>query len=446
MEALSLWFRNAGSLPLFSLVDRDRRKSAWISARSSETSRRLRLPGDIDITPKKPVEERQRRTRKIQREMQRGATAEIDLSAVSHNLRLVRKVTDNRAVIAVVKADAYGHGAIEISRRLLNDGVSYLAVAYSDEGIALRQAGIDSPVLVLFDKYNFSDCFEYRLTPVIHDVQTARRLSEEAKARGRRLDVHIKIDTGMGRLGLNGERVLDDLNAIAGMDGLNVTGILSHFSEADIADRSYADEQLKKFTLVRNECLRSRKSGILFHIANTAAVLSFKSAHLDAVRPGLMLYGYSPFTEAGSERVAVSDGQPSLDLRPAMKIKTRILSLRRLRKGTPVSYGRTFVTQRESLVAVLPVGYADGYSRALSNAADVLIRGKRAPVIGRVCMDLTMVDVTEIWDVAEDDEAVLLGTQAGEEITAHEVALKAGTICYEILTALGNRSKRVYLP
>jgi alanine racemase len=344
-----------------------------------------------------------------------------------------------------VKADAYGHGAIEISRRLLNDGVSFLAVAYSEEGIALRKEGINSPILVLFDKNNFSDFFEYRLTPVIHDLETAGRLAGEAKARGRRLDVHVKIDTGMGRLGLDGERVLEDLNAIAGMDGLNVTGILSHFSEADIADRSYADEQLKKFTMVRHEVLRRQKSGILFHIANSAAVLSFKSAHLDAVRPGLMLYGYSPFTEAGSQGPAEDDRQPSLDLRPAMKIKTRILSLRRLRQGTPVSYGRTFVTKRESLVAVLPVGYADGYSRVLSNAADVLIGGKRAPVIGRVCMDLTMVDVTEILDVAENDEVVLLGTQAGEEITAHEVALKAGTISYEILTALGNRSKRVYL-
>ncbi|HAM53636.1 MAG TPA: alanine racemase [Nitrospiraceae bacterium] len=377
--------------------------------------------------------------------MHRGATAEIDLNAVSRNLHVVRTAAENRPVIAVVKADAYGHGAIEISRRLVSEGVSVLAVAYSDEAIALRKAAIDSPILVLFDRYSFSDFFEYRLIPVIHDVQTAERLSGEAKARGHSLDVHIKVDTGMGRLGLHSERVVDDLNAIAAMDCLNVTGIMSHFSEADIAERSYANEQLKKFTMVRNAFLWNQKKKILFHIANSAAVLSFKDAHLDAVRPGLMLYGYSPFAAVDSQASAISDQQPSFELRPAMKIKTRILCLRRLRRGTPVSYGRTFITKRESLVAVLPVGYADGYSRVLSNTADVLIRGKRAPVVGRVCMDLTMVDVTEIQDVAEDDEVVLLGTQAAQEITAHEVAQKAGTICYEILTTLGSQSKRVYV-
>jgi alanine racemase len=218
---------------------------------------------------------------------------------------------------------------------------------------------------------------------------------------------------------------------------------MSHFSDADMAERSYAEEQLRKFAGLREKALSIFGREVPCHIANSAAVLSFSEAYLDAVRPGLALYGYSPFSE-GTQPSAVGKGSPVLDLRPAMTVGTRILSVRKLHKGTPVSYGRTFVTERESLVAVLPVGYADGYGRILSNNAEVLVGGRRAPVIGRVCMDLMMVDVTDVEGVAEGDEAVLIGKQGGEEITVHEIARRAGTISYEVLTTLGSRSKRVY--
>lgn len=386
--------------------------------------------------------------------MYRGAVAEIDLDAVASNLNLARKFSYNRPVIAVVKADAYGHGAIEVSKRLVVEGVSFFAVAYSEEGLKLRGAGIKARILVLFDKDSIPEFFDHDLIPVIHDVGTAVRLSEEAKKRGRHLPVHIKIDTGMGRLGLSNDEVLDDIVAISKLEYLRIEGLMSHFSEADAVEQSYAAEQLGKFIRLRDKLRPSLKNDVLCHMANSAAIFFFKDAYLDAVRPGLMLYGCPPFSDnplsspfaKGGKRGATEErDQRGSGLRPAMSVKTRILSLRRLQKGTPVSYGRTFITKRESLIAVLPVGYADGYGRVLSNNADVLVRGRRVPVVGRVCMDLTMADVTGVEDIVEGDEVVLIGKQGDEEITVHEIAERAGTISYEILTAIGNRSKRIYI-
>lgn len=376
--------------------------------------------------------------------MHRGAIAEIDLDAVTHNLGIVKKITENRPVIAVVKADAYGHGAIEVSRRLVNEGVSALAVAFTDEAIKLREAGIDSPIVVLFDKCDSADILKFNLIPVIHDLHSAKRLSEEARKRGNTLNVHVKVDTGMGRIGFNGAGVLRDIVAVSKMDYLNIAGLMSHFSDSDIADKSYARLQIERFNAVRDILRKVVKSPPLCHIANSAATLSFRDAHFDAVRPGLILYGYSPMQKSETIEAFRLPNFRASELKPAMRIKTQILSLRKLQKGTPVSYGRTFITRRKSLIAVLPVGYADGFSRAFSNNADVLVKGKRAPVVGRVCMDLTMIDVTDIERMKEGDEVVLIGRQGRGEITATEIAIKAGTIPYEILTAIGNRSRRIY--
>lgn len=381
--------------------------------------------------------------------MRRGAVAEIDLGAVSHNLRVVKRITGNHPVIAVVKADAYGHGAVEVSKRLVADGAAYLAVAFTGEAVKLRDAGISAPVLVLFDKCDFSHFFEYNLIPVIHDLPSARRFSREAAKRGRTLDVHLKIDTGMGRLGFRDKDALKEISAISKMNYLNVSGLMSHFSDSDVADQSYAETQLKSFMMIREAFMKKSCRPLLCHIANSAATLSLKGAHLDAVRPGLILYGHSPFQESavGGRQSAVRSAgprTPDFELVPAMKVKTEILSLRRVQSGAPVSYGRTFITKRKSVIAVLPLGYADGYSRVLTNNMDVLVRGKRAPVVGRVCMDLIMVDVTEVKGVEEKDEVVLLGRQGTEEITAFGMAARAGTVPYEILTSLGSRARRVY--
>jgi alanine racemase len=384
----------------------------------------------------------------------RGAVAEIDLNAVSRNFRTVKRLTGNRPVIAVVKADAYGHGAAEVAKKLADEGATFFAVAFTEEAVRLREAGNRSRILVLFDKFDAPVFLEYHLTPVLYDLPTARMFSREARKRNRFLDVHVKIYTGMGRLGFNSRDVMKEVAAIGKMPNLRITGLMSHFSDSDISDTSYAEKQLKSFHAVR-ESLRKKSGGpLLCHMANSAAVLSLKEAHLDAVRPGLILYGHSPFqrpsASGGSSRKSevgrnTNPQAPSVRLVPAMKVKTEILSLRRLRKGTPVSYGRTFITGRDSVIAVLPVGYADGYNRALTNTMEVLVKGKRAPVAGRVCMDLIMVDVTGIQGVKERDEVVLLGRQGREEITASEMGTKAGTISYEILTSLGSRSRRIYV-
>lgn len=367
--------------------------------------------------------------------MHRGAIVEIDLDCISHNLNLIKKIT-GLPVIAVVKADAYGHGAVEVSRRLLTEGVSYLAVAYFEEGVRLKEAGISAPILVLFEREGFSGLIDYNLIPVIHDMDMAERLSEEAIKRNVMLDVHVKIDTGMGRLGFKADRAVDEIGRIAKLGNLRIRGIMSHFSEADMADKDYAMMQIQEFKKIRN-VLNDKLNGILFHIANSAAVFSMKDSYLDAVRPGLAIYGYSPFPDLRDDTMVA-------ELRPSMTVKTKILTIRKESKGAPISYGRTFITTRDSLIAILPVGYADGYMRSLSNNSDVIIKGKRAPVVGRVCMDLTMVDVTGINDVSIGDDVILIGQQGDEEISAWELAKRAGTIPYEITIALGSKSRRVY--
>ena len=381
--------------------------------------------------------------------MIRGPVAEIDLSAIARNLRYIRQIAGGTPVIGVVKADAYGHGAIEVSRRLVKEGISYLAVAYTGEAAELRNAGMDIPIIVLFDRGNVEDIFNFSLIPVVYSRDAALSVSREARKRGAVVKVHVKVDTGMGRLGLYGDNIVDDLIAISEMPGLELTGLLSHFSEADLSDRSYAISQLESFNAIREAVSKKIGRRLFSHVANSAAVLSFKESYLDAVRPGLMLYGYSPLhadNAHGAEReartISISGGAALL---PAMMIKSRILSVRSVASGTPISYGRTFVTKRASRIGVIPVGYADGYSRLFSNNAEVIVRGRRVPVAGRVCMDLTMVDLTDVRDAEENDEVVLLGRQGDEVVTADELARRAKTISYEILTSLGSKSRKVYL-
>ncbi|MDA8078031.1 MAG: alanine racemase [Nitrospiraceae bacterium] len=364
--------------------------------------------------------------------MNRGPVAEIDLSALQNNLAVVRKIVRKRAVIAVVKADAYGHGAAAVSRALTAEGITHLAVAFTGEARVLRASGITVPIIVLFDRSDIHDYFDLSLTPVVSDRRAAAAFSSEAARRSTVMSVHLKIDTGMGRLGVQAGAAASEAVAIAGMEGIKLAGLMSHFSEADLADRSYALEQIKAFEEIRKTVVTRLGHPVLCHMANSAAALSLHDALFDAVRPGILLYGCSPFEE-------------DFGLKPVMKVKTHILALRRLSKGQPVSYGRTFVTRRESLIGVIPAGYADGFNRLFSNNAEVLVRGRRAPVAGRVCMDLTMIDVTGIQDVSEGDEVVLLGGQAGETITAREMASRINTIPYEIITSLGSRARREYI-
>lgn len=372
----------------------------------------------------------------------RGAIAEIDLNAIADNLKVIKKLINNRPVIAVVKANAYGHGSVEISKRLGKEGVEYLAVAFTEEAKELRDSNINIPILVLFDP-DIEDIVKYNLTPVISDKKTALVLSKAAEKNSKNINVHIKIDTGMGRLGLTNNAAKDVLE-IANLKGINIDGLMSHFSEADLADATFAMIQIERFNAVTRELLNNGLNIRLFHIANTAAVITLPESHFNAVRPGLMLYGYSSL-----QKSEVKDSNPELQipnsqLIPAMTIKTKILTIRRLPTGTPISYGRTFITKRDSLIGVMRLGYADGFSRRFSNNADVLVRGRRVPIVGRVCMDLSMIDLTDLEQVEEGDEVVIIGRQGNEYIDADELALMANTIPYEILTSLGNMAKKVY--
>jgi alanine racemase len=362
----------------------------------------------------------------------RGPVAVVDLSALEKNLETVRRIVSTKAIVAVVKGDAYGHGSVEISKRLVSLGIDLLGVAFTAEAKLLRESGIRARILVLFDRASIEDHFTYSLTPVIQDRAEALAFSREAARRGTKIPVHVKVDTGMGRVGFAAENAVEEISGIAEMEGIELEGLMSHFSEADLSDRSFAFRQLSMFTGIRDALFARSGRRLICHIANSAAVLTLPEAILDAARPGLVLYGCSPFQE-------------EYGLRPLMKVKTRVLAVRSVRRGMPVSYGRTFVTQRDSRIAVLPVGYADGYNRLFSNNAEMLVRGRRAPVVGRVCMDLTMVDVTDIDGVTEGDEVVLLGDQGGERITAAELSGRINTIPYEIVTCLGGRARREYV-
>lgn len=365
--------------------------------------------------------------------------AVIDLGAFCHNLSLVHStVTPGVKVAAMVKADGYGHGALQLSRAALEAGLAeILGVAHVDEAIVLREAGIKVPIIVL------GGCFEdraaevvaYDLEVALYSMKLAEALDAEAQRRGKVVTYHLKVDTGMGRLGLDPEEALGAAKRLIDLKGLELAGIMTHFATADHADKSYALEQLARF----ERAVRSvRDAGIevpCVHAANSAAILSLSQSHYDMVRPGIMLYGAPPSAEVGTDA----------DLRPVMTLKTRVGHLFDLSVGESVSYGRRFIAQRPSRIATLPIGYGDGWSRLLSNKGSALVGGRRVPIVGKVCMDLTMLDVTDVPGVAVGDEVVLIGRQGEDIITADEVAHATDTISYEVFTRIGKRVPRIYV-
>jgi alanine racemase len=356
----------------------------------------------------------------------------IDLEALSHNYGEVTSRIAGRKVLAVVKAQAYGHGAVAVSRRLVELGVDMLGVALVEEGLELRSAGIDKPVLVMgpVRPEQAVSIIKAGLTPVVFTKQMAEALSRAAA--GKRVPVHVKVDTGMGRIGLPPEDALAFIREFAAMPGLAVEGLMTHFADADLKDKQFASAQLDSFEMLVRSLDEAGISVPLRHAANSAAVLEYDRALLTMVRPGLMLYGYDPLERRGG-----------FDLRPVLSLVTRIAYLKKVPAGVPISYGRTFVTKRESLIATVPIGYADGYSRGLSNRGEALVRGRRVPVAGRVCMDMIMLDVTDVPSVAEGDEVALIGCQGQERITADDLAGWTGTIAYEVLCGIGARVPRI---
>lgn len=361
----------------------------------------------------------------------------VDTAALSHNYRLIRStLPEGVKLLAMVKGDGYGHGMIEAARAFARAGCTIFGVAELCEGVRLRQAGITGEIFIMvgFPREDAEVFFECNLTPVVFAEADIELLSRLAVERKRVIELHLKVDTGMGRLGVEPEEVPQLIQRIDTLDGVRLGGIVSHFSQADDPSSSQTAQAFALF----NQTCKTVGQRLEFdrHIANSGAVLNFPETLCEMGRAGIALYGYSP---AGQPLATGIGGE---FLRPAMRFSTRVMMVKTVGAGRGISYGHTYVTTRTTRLAVLPVGYEDGYPRCLSSKGEVLIRGCRAPIVGRVCMNLCMVDITEIDGVEPGDEAVLLGEQGAECITADDIAEKAGTISYEILCMLGNNNER----
>jgi alanine racemase len=373
--------------------------------------------------------------------MGRPTVAEVDLDALTHNVQQIRRhLKEKVEILAVVKADAYGHGAEAVAKELTLAGVSLFGVACVEEGIALRRSGVALPILVLSGIYpgDLQEILRNRLTPVLYAWETARAFIEEAKKFPQQVTVHVKVDTGMNRLGFSWRNWGAVVEFLLSQEKLWVQGLLSHLAVSeseDPEDRAFTEEQIRRFKTCVHQARSAGMEPRYVHLANSAATARWEEAQFNLVRPGLILYGVDP----GPAR------EKGIALRPALSWKTAVLSVKQVPAGDSVSYGRLYSLKRDSLIATLPVGYADGYRRRLSNRGEVLIHGQRARVAGAVCMDLTLVDVTAIPGVQPGDEVVLLGRQGTEEISAAEMAGWAETIPYEVLCTIGKRVPRLHL-
>lgn len=371
----------------------------------------------------------------------RPTWVEINLDNLRHNIMEIKQIISSATrLCAIVKADAYGHGAVEVAKEALECGASYLGVALLDEAIQLRESGITSPILILgFTPENqFDKILEYNITQTVYNFKSGAMLSDCALKQNKKAKVHIKVDTGMSRIGFCPEAcTTDEFRNLFSLQGLEIEGIFTHFARADERDRSFTNEQFQIFTEIVKTIEENVYKIPIKHVANSAGVLQYPETRLDMVRPGIILYGLYPSDEIDKNLIS---------LKPVMSFKTRVSNVKVLPKGKPISYGGTYITQRQSIIATLPVGYADGYSRLLSSKAHVLIKGQRAPVVGRVCMDQCMVDVTDIQgNVSIGDEVVLWGDDGNERISVEEIAKLIGTINYEVVCGISKRVPRVYI-
>ncbi|WP_459478578.1 alanine racemase [Clostridium saccharoperbutylacetonicum] len=370
----------------------------------------------------------------------RPVYAEIDLDALAYNMKNIRALAKDKEVIAVVKADCYGHGAVDVVPTLLENGASRLAVAVLTEGIELRNSNIKSPIMILgYTPVELGEeLIKYDIEQTVYDLDYAKELSNIALSLNTKVKIHIAMDTGMGRIGfLPTKNSVGDIVKICSLKGLDVLGIFTHFSTADEKDKNYTYEQFKKFTNFTEELSKQGIKIPLKHVSNSGAIMDMPETYLDAVRAGIILYGYYPSNEVKKAK---------LSLRPALTLKAKITRVQEMDKDMYISYGRTFKTNRKSIIATLPIGYADGYSRLFAKDAKVIINGQFAPVVGRICMDQCMIDVTDIdCTVKVGDEVILLGEQNGLKFNADDIAAVMGTINYEILCMLKYRVPRIYI-
>lgn len=365
--------------------------------------------------------------------------AEIDLDAIGNNIREIRKrIKAETKLMAVVKADAYGHGAEEVSKVCLYNGADQLAVATCDEGVQIRQWSIQVPVLILGNTVEgqLETVINYSLTQAVFRYETAKLMSDIAVKLGKTALVHIKIDTGMSRIGfMPTDESIDEIEKIFRLPNLKVTGIFTHFATADEKDKTFTRVQYKKFRYVTDRLNEMGYSGFIRHCANSGAILDMPELQLDMVRAGIIIYGMYP-----SDQVT-----HPVNLKPAMSLKSQISYVKDLEKNVSVGYGRTYFTTHKTKVATIPIGYADGYSRAFSNRSRVIVNGEYAPVIGNVCMDQMMIDVSHIPDAEAGDSVIIMGSDGKNTVSAEELAGIAGTINYEIVCNVGKRVPRVYI-
>ncbi len=364
----------------------------------------------------------------------RPTWAEVNLKSLAHNLNQVKKVLPGKTkILATIKADAYGHGLIPVARKLAGCGVDYFGVASIDEGIKLRLARVKVPILILglILKEDVIPLFRYKLTSTICSYDLALELDRRARRLGQKIKVHIKVDTGMGRIGVAQDEALKLIRRIHRLKFIEIEGIYTHFAFADM-DKEFTVHQIFLFNHLISQLEKDGINIPLKHTANSMGVLAYRDSHFNMVRPGLVLYGLYP--KQGLK----------INLKPVLSLKAKVLYVKKVPKGCGISYGHIYVTKNKTTIITLPIGYGDGYPRNLSNIGSVLISGRRFKISGRICMDQIMVDVGNL-KVCLGEEAVLIGSQAKNRITAEELARLAGTIPYEIVCGLGSRIPRVYI-
>ncbi len=367
--------------------------------------------------------------------------AEVNLDNIVHNfLEMKSHLPEGGRFLGVIKARAYGHGALEVAKVLEENGCDYFAVACIEEAVELRRGGIKTPILILGYTHpdRAAELIENDITQAISSLKMARDMSETAVSMGKKLKAHLKVDSGMGRLGFtchHGEDPVDEMLPIMTMPGLDVEGIFTHFAVSDVLGDEYTDMQFAGFKdIIEKLEAASGKKFKIKHCTNSGAMINYDRTYMDMVRPGISLYGLYPDRDKGD-----------IKLEPVMELKTKIVQIKDFAKGYTVGYGRTYTADSERRIAVIPIGYADGLHRVLSNKMQVLVRGKRVNQVGRICMDMCMIDVTDVPDVAEGDVVTVFGRDGDEFIPVEEQAELAGTISYELLCAVADRVPRVYI-
>lgn len=371
---------------------------------------------------------------------QRPTWAEISLPALAHNYRTLKShVGENVQVMAVVKADAYGHGAVECARALEASNADWFGVALAEEGITLREAGITRPIFCLsgFYRGQAEAVVAYFLTPAIYHLAAAEELNERARAVGRTINFHLKVDTGMGRLGIAVSEVAEFARELRRFQFLKLDGLLTHFAEAEALESDYTERQIEQYCDALRVLHESGLTPTYQHLANSAGLHAHRSAWGNLVRSGACIYGIT--------RDILAPVPESLDVHPVMSLHSRVIFLKTVPAGTSLGYGCIFTTARESRIATIPIGYADGLRRALSNQGRVIVRDCFAPIVGRVSMDLTLIDVTDVPEVALGDEVVLIGQRDELQITAEDIAAQCDTVSYEIVCGISDRVPRVYV-